>query len=315
LPRLNTTCLFVYYSPVTCTGPKEHPFAGQGAVLFAAFLWSTSGLLIRLLEWHPLVIAGGRAFIAAIFMLAVRFIVPVPKSTANNKRTSSFWISAFANSVAVITFVTANRLTASANAVLLQYSSPIWTALFAWWIIRERPRWEQWGALFLVIGGMLIFFREGLGAGTLLGDGVAVFSGICVGIHVVFLRMAKDNNPRDVLLMSHIIAFIISIPFMILYPPEFTGNSVFAILFMGLIQQGVASLFFAYGIKQISAVQTSLTSTVEPLCNPIWVFFILGEGPSTSAFIGGAMILAAVLGSSIIVNKRKQLELNRRSLE
>ena len=300
---------------MTCTVPKEHPFAGQGAVLVAAFLWSTSGLLIRLLDWHPIVIAGGRALVAAIFMLAVRFVVPVPKSDVKNKRPASFWISAFANAFAVITFVTANRLTASANAVLLQYSSPIWTALLAWWVIKEKPRWEQWGALILVISGMLIFFREGLGAGTLLGDGVAVISGICVGIHVVFLRMSKDNNPRDVMLMSHIIAFTISIPFIFLYPPEFTASSVPAILFMGLVQQGVASLFFAYGIKRISAVQTSLTSTIEPLCNPVWVFFILGEEPPASAFIGGAMILTAVLGSSIILNKRKQREYNRRSLE
>ena len=299
---------------MTCTAPKEHPFAGQGAVLVAAFLWSTSGLFIRLVEWHPIVIAGGRGLVAAIFMLAVRFMFPVSKNTVTNKRSLPSWISAFANAIAVIAFVSANRLTAPANAVLLQYSSPMWTALLAWMIIKERPRWEQWGALLLVIGGMLVFFRESLGAGTLLGDGTAVFSGICVGIHVVFLRMAKDNDPRDVLLLSHIIAFVLSIPFIILYPPEFTSTSVLAILFMGIIQQGVASLFFAYGIKQISAVQAVLTSTLEPICNPLWVFVILGEGPPASAFIVGAMILAAVLGSSIIASRRKQLEY-RRSLE
>ena len=311
---------------MAATVPKEHQFAGQGAVLITAFLWSTSGLFIRLVEWHPMVITGTRALVAAVFMLIVRLLFPSPQSpesagslkAGDIKKKSialPFWISAFANAFVVITFVTANRLTASANAVLLQYSSPVWTALLAWLVLKERPRWEQWGGLLLVIGGMLIFFRDALGAGTLLGDGIAVLSGMFVATHIVFLRMAKDGNPRDVLLMSHVIAFVISIPFIILYPPEFTTTSVGAILFMGLIQQGAASLFFAYGIKRVSAVQAILTSTIEPLCNPLWVFLVLGEGPSASAYGGGALILAAVLSSSIIGNRRKQREAGERRLE
>ena len=271
-------------------------------------------MLIRLVDWHPLVIAGTRGLVAAVFILAVRFLFPAPQSAPKTTFNASFWISAFANAFVVITFVTANRLTASANAVLLQYSSPIWTVLLAWVVIKERPRWEQWGALALVFGGMFIFFREGLGAGTLLGDGVAVLSGICVATHVVFLRMSKDGNPRDILLASHIIAFVISLPFIFLHPPEMTVSSVWPILFMGVIQQGAASLFFAYGIKRVNAIQAILTSTVEPLCNPLWVFVVLGEKPSSSAFVGGALILTAVLSSSIIGAKRKQREVSPKML-
>ena len=256
-------------------------------------------------------------------MLIIRLIFPVAKDAVKKSRPFAFWAAAFANAFVVITFVTANRLTASANAVLLQYSSPIWVALFAWWVLKERPRWEHWGALALVITGMLIFFRDGLGAGTLLGDGIAVVSGICVGFHVVFLRMSKDGNTRDILLMSHVIAAVLSIPFVFMHPPELTLPSVMPILFMGIIQQGVASLFFAYGIKRVSANKAALTSTVEPLCNPVWVFLVLGEQPSISAYIGGFLILVAVLSSTIIGNQRRLKEQHefaagrsgRRSLE
>jgi drug/metabolite transporter (DMT)-like permease len=241
--------------------------------------------------------------VAAIFLLAVRFIFPPPKST--KKLTFPFWASAFANALTLITFVTANKLTSSANVVLLQYSASIWVALFAWWIIKEKPRWEQWGALVMIMGGLFIFFKDSLGTGALLGDGLAALSGISVGIHIVFLRMTKDGNPQDVLLMSHIILAVISIPFIFLYPPALSASTVLPILYMGLIQQGLTSILFAYGIKRISAILAMLTATLEPICNPIWVLLVIGEKPSPLAIIGGIIILTAVVSSSIIGKQRE----------
>jgi hypothetical protein len=69
-------------------------------------------------------------------------------------------------------------------------------------------------------------------------------SGVFMAIHVVFLRISKDGNPRDVLLMAHVIAAVISIPFIFLYPPDLSLSSVIPVLFMGIIQQGAAALFF-----------------------------------------------------------------------
>jgi len=175
-------------------GPRDHQLAGQMAVLSTAFLWSTSGLFIKMIDWHPMIIAGARGFVAAIFLIVLRIIFPVPKGTKTPA--FPFWAAAFANAFTILTFVTANKLTASANAVLLQYSAPIWTALLGWWLIKEKPRWEHWGALVLVIGGLLIFFRGGLGSGALLGDGLGALSGIFAGIFMVFMRMTKDGNPR-----------------------------------------------------------------------------------------------------------------------
>ena len=281
--------------------------SGQGAVLAAAILWSTSGLFIRLVDWHPVVIAGSRGFVAAAFLLIIRLIFPPPKRAVSKSLTFPFWASAFAHAFMVITFVSANRFTAAANAILLQYGSPIWVALLAWWIIKEKPRWEHWCALVLVIGGLVIFFREGLGSGALFGDVLGFVSGVFIAAHVVFLRMSKDGNPRDVLLTAHTIAAVISIPFVFLYPPDLSVSSVLPILFMGIIQMGLAALLFTYGIKHLSAIQAMLTSTVEPLCNPIWIFIFLGEKPTVSALIGGVLILIAVVFSSIVGNRRKTL--------
>jgi len=282
---------------------KEQQLDGQGAILATAFFCSTSGLFIKLLNWNPIVIAGGRSLIAALFLIIVRLISPPPKSVKNPP--FPLWAGAIVYAATMLLFVTANKITTSANAILLQYGAPVWAALLGWILVKERPRWEQWGALVLVMGGLLLFFRDDLGSGALFGDTLAAISGICFGAHTVFLRMMKDGNPRDCLLLSHMITAVVSIPFMILYPPALSASSVLSITYMGTIQIGIAAILFSYGIKRISAVQAMLTATAEPILNPVWVLLITGEKPSLGALSGGAVILLAVISSALVGLRRE----------
>jgi drug/metabolite transporter (DMT)-like permease len=281
----------------------QERWKGQGAVFCCAVLWSSSGLFIKLVNWHPVVIAGSRSFVAALFMLIVRIFI-APRGGPRSKP-GPFWAAGTAYAFTMLSFVIANKLTASANAIMLQYSAPVWAVLLGWFIIREKPHWEHWGALVFVIGGLLLFFKDGLVSGSLLGDGIAIFSGILFGAHSVFLRMQKDGNPADSMLLAHIISFVISIPFIILYPPEFTASSVLPVLFMGIVQIGCASLLFSYGIKKISAIQAMLTAMIEPVLNPVWVLAVTSERPSGPALIGGGVIIAAVVVSSLIGKRRE----------
>jgi drug/metabolite transporter (DMT)-like permease len=155
---------------------------------------------------------------------------------------------------------------------------------------------------------MLLFFKDGLVSGNMLGNGVAVMSGLFFGAHSVVLRMQKDGNPRDSMLLAHVVNFTIAIPFFILYPPTLTTAAVLPIVFMGTIQIGCASLLFAYGIKKISAVSAMLTAMIEPVLNPVWVLVVTGEKPSSSALLGGVIIIGAVVASSLIGKRREVYE-------
>jgi drug/metabolite transporter (DMT)-like permease len=188
---------------------------------------------------------------------------------------------------------------------MLQYSAPVWAGLLGWILIREKPHWEHWGALVCVFGGLALFFKDGLSGGAFLGDGVALLSGVFFGVHSVFLRMQKDGNPADSMLLAHILNFIISVPFLFLHFPDFETPALAAILYMGIIQIGCASLLFSFGIKRVSAVQAMLTAMIEPVLNPLWVLVVTGEKPSLSAIIGGGIIIAAVVASSVIGKNRE----------
>ncbi|MDR1949797.1 MAG: DMT family transporter [Spirochaetaceae bacterium] len=276
---------------------------GQGAVFLCAVLWSTSGLFIKLLPWHPVVIAGTRSFIAALFLLALRRLFP--RRGPLRRRPLLVFAGGMAYAATMISFVIANKLTASANAILLQYSAPVWAALLGWALAKEKPHWEHWAALVLVMGGLLLFFKGGLAGGSALGNGVAVLSGICFGANSAFMRMQKEGDPADSMLTAHIITAAFCVPFLFLFPPVPGAAAVGAVLFMGFIQIGTASLLFAYGIRRISAVQAMLTAMIEPVLNPLWVLLVTGEKPAPEALLGGGIIVAAVLFSSIIGKQRE----------
>ena len=278
--------------------------AGQIAILATAVLMSTNGLFIKLLVWHPAVIACLRSLIAMVFLLVVRYIVPPPKNAKNPP--VPLFVAAILFVATMYTFVIANKLTTAANAIVLQYGAPIWAGLLGWWLIKEKPHLENWGALVFIFGGMALILGGDLGRGALLGDGLAVLCGICFGAYSVFMRMMKDGNPCDALLLAHMIGALIGLPFIFLHPPEITLTSVLSILYMGIFQIGVASILLAYGLKRVRAIQVMLISTVEPILNPLWVFVVTGEQPAPVAVLGGAIIVSAVVVSSLIGKRREE---------
>jgi len=268
------------------------------AMMATAFLWSIAGLFIKIIDWNPLTIAGFRSLIASLVILLYL------------KRPHFHWsfpqiAAAFANAATMLLFVSANKTTTSANAILLQYIGPIFTAFIGAALLRERARIEHWIAFLLVAGGMIIMFMDKLGGGRLLGNLFAVLSAITFSFYFVFMRMQKDGSPLESILLSHWIVAAIGIISSIFIPlPSVSLKTIGAIAVLGLFQVGVSAILFAAAIKQISAVSANLIAVIEPVFNPVWVFLALGEAPGPKAIIGGLIIVAAVTGASIIGAKR-----------
>jgi drug/metabolite transporter (DMT)-like permease len=282
---------------------------GLWSIVACATLWSMGGLFIKMVQWHPMIIAGGRGLVAALFMLAIRLFrsksVPFAViSPASRKSPGALWGAAAMNAATMLIFVAANKLTTAANVILLQYSAPIYAALFGWALAREKPKTEHWLALAALAVGLYVFFKDGISGGGFVGDMLALVSGVTFALYSVFMRMQKDGNPEDSILLSYLISAVVGLPFAFVAPPEFTATAVSGVLILGVFQIGVASLFFAYGIRRITAVQSMLAAVVEPVLNPVWVFLATGEQPAASAFAGGAIILTAVTGSSVASARR-----------
>lgn len=287
---------------------------GLIAIIACATIWSSGGMLIKLVPWHPLVIAGGRSLLAALFLLAVMAVRAIKDKRAGRDRSAfeprvdsatararrmARWGAAAMNAATMLIFVAATKMTTAANAILLQYSAPIFAAILGWALIGEKPLRAHWIALGAVCVGLLVFFKDGLGGGAFAGDALAVVSGVTFGSYSVFMRMQKDGRPEISILYSHLVTAAIGLPFAFAAPPEFSFKAIAGIAALGFFQIGVTSLLFAYAIRRVSAVQTMLSAVVEPVLNPVWVLLATGERPSPAALLGGAIILVAVTLSSV----------------
>ena len=273
---------------------------GLGALALAAtaFFWSLAGLLIKLIDWNPFAIACGRSLVAAIFLL---LWMRKPKLTFSGPQIGA----AIASSATMLLFIYANKATTAANAILLQYGSPIYTAILGAIFLKEKPKLEHWLAFAAVAGGMALFFMGNLGGGSIRGNVAAILAGVTFSAYFVFMRMQKDGSPLESNLLAHILTATIGFVIALFMPfPKPTAVSIGAIVALGVFQIGMAAVLLSWGIKRVSAIQGSIIAGLEPVFNPLWVFLALGEKPSPNSLAGGSIILLAVILSSIVTARR-----------
>jgi drug/metabolite transporter (DMT)-like permease len=248
-------------------------------------LWSSGGLLIKGVDWNPVAIAGARSAVAALVIwLAFR---------GQRLSWSKAQIAgAVAYAATVILFVSATKMTTAANAILLQYTMPIYVALFGAWVLNEKPTAADWATIGVIAGGMGLFFLDQLSAGGLLGNIYGAASGATLAVFCLCMRKQKDASPFGTVLLGNVLTTLIGLPFMLDSSPGTEGWINLALL--GVFQLGLAYVCYSVAIKHVTALETALIGAIEPVLNPIWVFLVLGERPGMWAMIGGSIILVAV---------------------
>lgn len=121
-------------------------------------------------------------------------------------------------------FVLATKFTTAANAIWLQYTAPVWIAIFAVWFLGERTRRRDWLIIVIVFVGMGLFFADGLELTGLLGNTFGILSGVCFAAMTISLRKQKDGSPVESIILGNLIAFVVGAPFMFGVPlPSPTG--------------------------------------------------------------------------------------------
>jgi drug/metabolite transporter (DMT)-like permease len=268
--------------------------------LFAAILWSFGGLLIKLVDLNPIAIAGIRSLIASFVIFAF-----VKKSAL--KLTWNKALGAIAYASMLILYVSATKATTAANAILLQYTSPIYIAIFGGWLLNEKAKLREWVTILFVIGGMVLFFVDDIAGGSMKGNVLAVLSGVALGFNTIFMRREKDADPLGNIFWGGILTVVISIPFMLQKAPS--PKSWIGLVLLGVVQLGLPYVLYGRAIKNITALESTFISLVEPLLNPVWVFLTIGELPGKLSILGGLIVLASVTVSCLKPKRNVPVEL------
>jgi len=257
-----------------------------GQLVLAALCWSLGGLLIKAVDWPPLAVAGGRGILAAIFLMLTNGRLHFTFSRVQV-------LAAFAYAGCTVFFVAATKYTTAANAILLQYTAPIWIALLAAWLLGEHTTRRDWIIIAVVFAGMGLFFADGLELSGFVGNVFGVISGLCFAAMTIALRKQKDGSPVESIILGNLIAFAIGLPFMIGAPlPSAAGWG--ALVALGTVQLGFSYWLYARAIRRVTALEAVIIPVFEPILNPLWVFLARGERPGPWALLGGIIVLGAV---------------------
>ena len=259
-------------------------------LVFAAVLWSTSGVFVKGLDWQPLSILAGRGiFTSILFLLYIRRLP---------KKVTRWTLLAAGGSMATqFLFVTSTKLTTAANSIFLQYTAPIYVVVLAYLLLREKPLRSDLIAMGIIFIGLLLFFGDQLSPDGFYGNILAVLSGMTSAIMMVSFRAQKNSSPEDSVLIASLVIAIFGFPSVLKESWTISGWSVLA--YLGIFQIGVAFIFFTKGIKHIPALEANLIGTLEPILNPVWVFLFLGERMGKSALLGGLVVLMGVIVSAV----------------
>ena len=147
----------------------------------------------------------------------------------------------------------------------------------------------------VVMVGITLFFLDQLTPGGLLGNLLALLSGLTMALmYTASGRLPDDSSSMSALVVGHLGAALAGLPFLLLSPPAITPLSVASILILGVFQLGIPYILYAIAVRRCSPLSCSLIGMIEPLFNPVWVFLVVGEAPGFFAFIGGIIVLATV---------------------
>ena len=272
---------------------------GTFFVLLSAVLFATGGLFFKKCSWNAMAMSSARSIIAGALILCV-MLARKHKFRIN----ASVIAAAISISVTNNLYALANKLTTAGNTIVLQFSMPVFVIIIMALLYKKKPTPLELVTCFAVLAGIICFFIDSLTAGNMLGNALALISGISYACFFIF-NSRDDSEPFTAILLSYVLTALIGLPWLLRTNIAATpANELLCVAALGLIQQGAAQMCFAVGIRRTPPVAASLISGIEPILNPVLVAVFYGETLTWLSLVGAAIVLASVLLFNVLTARR-----------
>ncbi|MDR1487736.1 MAG: DMT family transporter, partial [Deltaproteobacteria bacterium] len=253
-------------------------------LIVTAVLWSTSGVLIKFVEWPALPLASARGLVAAVTM---SFLLPGGFKPRNLEKDDFF--VAVCLTVLCLCFVTGMKVAAAANVIVLQYTAPLWVAVMAPFFLRERTSGRDWMFMGIMFSGVVLFFLDGLTFTSITGNVLGLTSGLFFAFQAVFLRRIKNRSTANALILGNFLTFVVG--FAAWGSPWPSLIDVIIVLLLGVFQMGVPYYLMTLAVPKVSSLDLVLVPMIEPILCPLWVFIFLDERPGAYALAGAVVVI------------------------
>jgi drug/metabolite transporter (DMT)-like permease len=270
-------------------------------VFLSAILFALGGLLIKVVPWSAISIQGGRSIFSLLIILLYMRITK--HKFVFNK---SVVIGGLLNFAMAITFVAATKMTTAANAIVLQFTEPIFIILLMWIIYKVRPNKAAIITCATVFAGIVCFFFDSLSTGGMIGNILAIISGLAYAF-VFMIKKFPGSDFESSIVLSNVLSIVIAIP-SVMKESELGMNIWLFVILLGLFQCGLSYVFLSKGLDLVTPVTASLVSTIEPILNPLLVACFYGERVGILAIFGAIMVVGSATIYSIYDSKKTESE-------
>ncbi len=271
-------------------------------MIICSVLWSIAGIFIKLIDLNPMVIAGFRSTFAAITISL--FLKLSKRKIYINKRIA---LSALVMCLSFIGFITANKLTTSANAIVLQYTQPVFIVAISIIFLKKKFSKVDIATIMITLFGIILFFLDSMDFGGFLGNVISVVSGLFLAILFVMMGEFNETDRMNTILFGHVFTAVIGLPFIFTYLGALSFTNVGMIAILGVFQIGIPYILFAVAVGKCSPLTCSLVGVIEPILNPLWVALFYGEMPGTVSLIGCFVVLVTVTVWCVYKNRLSEV--------
>jgi drug/metabolite transporter (DMT)-like permease len=270
--------------------------------IFAPILWSLGGLGVRAVSVNSWTIIFTRSISMSV-TVSILCLFLYKKNFFNefkNLGFSGFIISFFLGATTFFYILSLSKTTV-ANALLVQGTAPIWAAIFATIILKEKFKIPIWITIFSAFVGMLILvFNKDLKI-HLLGDFYALLTAFGLASQILLVR----NNPHINLIPATVIGGLLAAFFSLFFKPSFNASFHDTIILIGLgaFQIGLGYILFYRGSRYLPTSLTGLITLLETILGPIWVYLVFKEKLNPNSLIGGSIILLSLAINTVLTAK------------
>lgn len=276
---------------------KKSRYYGPLMMLIACILFSTGGILCKLIPWSPLAINGVRNLLGGS-LIGIYLIATHHRLRFNFK----ILIGAICMGGVTTLFIVANKYTTAANAIVLQYSAPIWLIIFSALLLHKKPRTRDLITIAIVLIGIIFFFLDGIGEGNTWGNIAALGAGLFYS-GLFLLNSLPDADALSSLFLGQFGTGLILTP-LVVKETDYSAVPLIAVICLGIFQVGLGYIFFNEGTKYTAPVTASIIAGIEPVLNSLLVMIFWGEMLTPLSLIGAVIVIAAILIYNIISAKK-----------
>jgi drug/metabolite transporter (DMT)-like permease len=260
-------------------------------------LWSLSGGFAKVLTRHTalgletppidsMIIAFYRVLFAGLVLLPT-----LRRRDVTIRPMMAAMVASFA--IMNVLFVWALTQGTAANAILLQYTAPMWMYLASVWFLGEPADRRSSVSLAIGLAGIAIIIAGGWRDADLPVIAIGLGSGLAYAGVVLCLRVLRNASSRWLTVQNHLAAAAVLLPLALSGPVPTPAQLAVLVLF-GAVQMGLPYWLMARGLRSVSPQEAGTITLLEPILNPAWAYLVAGETPTLATFAGGALILGGL---------------------